>query len=335
MADTGILLINLGTPNDCTVKATRAYLKPFLLDPRVIDLPLLARWLLIRGIILPLRPRKSAKAYQKIWQKDGSPLLIHTQALAEKLQAELCDNYKVAFGMRYGDPSIAHALTQLKGLEKIIVLPLFPQYSSAATGSALEAFYRASLKDWNIPSIKTIHQFYQDPGFIESYARNIRQYYQPGPDKMLLLSYHGLPQRHIEKSECKAQCDKQGSCPKMNQDNAFCYRAQCYATSRAIAKALKLKEDDYRVSFQSRLGKIPWIVPYTDHILKDLRKEGIKHLCVACPSFVADCLETLEEINLELREDWQAQGGTSFSMVPCLNSDDYWVEALAKMLALD
>jgi ferrochelatase len=332
LSKTGILLVNLGTPEATDTPSVRRYLREFLSDPRVIDLPFLLRWLLLNGVILPFRPRRSSEAYQKIWTEQGSPLLVNSQALARDLAAKLGDAYQVALGMRYGHPSIPFAIEQLKDCHQIQVLPLFPQYSSAATGSAIEKVLMTIAKQENIPSISVIHDFYDHPAFISVYADLIRRALGDKKPDVLLFSYHGLPERHVKKV-CRATCDMQHACPDISLSNASCYRAQCYKTSRLLAEALALSENDYHVAFQSRLGRTPWIQPYADHMLATLAKSGVKHIAIACPSFVADCLETLEEMGLRATEEWLALGGEQLTLIPCLNAEENWVEAVAGILA--
>ena len=329
----GVLLINLGTPDQCNVPAVRRYLKEFLSDPRVIDIPAPARWLLLHAVILPFRPKKTTAAYQQVWTNAGSPLLSNTLALKTALSEKLGEGYVVAMGMRYGNPSIASALDQLKTCTDLFILPLFPQYSSAATGSALEKTLSLLSQQWNIPNITTLHDFYDHPGFIKAYAARIKPYLDAQKIERLIFSYHGLPVRHIEKSQCAAHCDKQENCPAMNDDNQYCYRAQCYATSNAIAHALGLSAEQYIVSFQSRLGRTPWIKPYTDELLLALSQKNIRHIAIVSPSFVADCLETLEEIAIRGKEQWEDLGGKTFIAIPCLNEDPLWVEALVELVS--
>lgn len=310
----GILLINLGTPDAPTVPAVRRYLDEFLSDPYVITLPKLLRDILVKGIILPTRPKKSAHAYQQIWTDSGSPLLVHSKALKNKLQEKLGGNYQVALGMRYANPTIESAVLELQqsNCGKVIVLPLFPQYSGAATQSAIDCAMRAFAKLNYTPSMHVIEDFHQDDFYIQAISKMIGDALYKNPSDFLLLSYHGLPQRQI--------------------DSHKNYQAQCFTTSLRIAQALGLSSENYATSFQSRLGLAKWIQPYTDNVVKDLRKKGIKKLTVACPSFVADCLETLEEINMRLREQWLELGGESFEMIPCLNAEDEWVESLSRWL---
>ncbi len=329
MKKTGILLINLGTPDHCDRKSVYRYLTEFLNDPRVIDLPTIVRWLLVNVLIVPFRAGKAAHAYQQIWTKAGSPLLEHSKALKQALQNKLGGAYQVALGMRYGNPSIESALATLTDCHTIHVIPLFPQYSSAANGSAIEKTLNLISKQWNIPAIHVWRDFYEQPAFVAASADLIKQTMDQHKVDVVLFSYHGLPERHISKSACKAACDHVHACPVMDVNNQFCYRAQCYASTRAIAKQAGLTDQQYRIAFQSRLGRTPWIKPYTDVLLPELIQQGVKNIAVVCPSFVADCLETLEEVNIRLREQWRALGGESFQYVPCVNDHPIWVAGLA------
>ena len=329
---TGILLINLGTPDLCTPRAVYAYLKQFLNDPRVIDLPGLLRWVLVNALIIPLRYKKSTQAYRQVWTSKGSPLLVYGQALVEALKQRLPEDFSIELGMRYGNPSIESALTKLRHCQKIIALPLFPQYSSAATGSAIEDLLTHLSSSWNIPDLSVISSFYDNPGFIQAYAQIIREALADKKIDRLIFSYHGLPERHLNKSGCQASCSRVEPCPALGPLNAYCYRAQCYESSALIAAALGMQASDYSVSFQSRLGRTPWIKPYTDELLPELRRQKIKSIALVCPSFVADCLETLEEMNMQAREQWQQIGGEEFIMIPCLNDHPFWVNALAQLL---
>lgn len=315
MPKTGILLVNLGTPDQPDTASVRRYLKDFLSDPRVVDLPAPIRWLLLRLIILPFRPARSSKAYQQIWTKAGSPLLVNSQTFADALATRLGDAYHVALGMRYGSPNMVDALTQLKDCEQIKVLPLFPQYASATTGSVLEQVLRQLAPLPNIPGLTLINAFYNDPGFISAYAQMIKKTLGETKPDMLLFSYHGLPERQLKKS-----------------GGQFCYREQCYETSRLLAEALGLSETQYLVVFQSRL-RGAWTKPYLDETLIRLARKGVKNIAIACPSFVADCLETLEEIDLRATNKWRRLGGERLIRVPCLNADEAWVEAVRAFLA--
>lgn len=327
----GILLLNLGTPDDCTTSAVRRYLAEFLMDPFVVDIPVVIRWLLVHGIILRTRPKQSAEAYQAIWTDQGSPLLIYSQQLTERCQQHLGEEYHVELGMRYGKPNIASAVAKLKHCEKITVLPLFPQYSLAATESALDAARQAVAKQAYAGEVDYIQDFFDETGFIESWVALIQQYRHK--DHFVLFSYHGLPVKQVHKAAgCQSFCDQKGACPPVTEKNQQCYRAQCYATTHAVVKQLQLQPDQYAVGFQSRLGRIPWIPPYTDELLPVLFQQGVRRLSIACPSFVVDCLETLEEIGMRAKEDWLALGGESFQLLPCLNESEHFSQALVNFL---
>lgn len=332
---TGLLLINLGTPTAPSVDAVRAYLDEFLMDPYVIDLPYMLRYALVKGIILRTRPQASAQLYQSVWMEEGSPLLVLSLHFKTALQQLLAEDCVVELGMRYGTPSIDSALEKLmqQPLKELIVLPLFPQYSQAATLSAIECFKRAAQK-YTLPPTRIIEDFYNHPAFIEAYAALISEHLDLEQHQHLLMSYHGLPVKHLEKTGCQhvgKQCFDAIGCPRISAQNQQCYRAQCFATTRLLAAQLQLKPNQYSVSFQSRLGKTPWIKPYTDLHLEDLYAQGIRKLAVACPSFVTDCLETLEEIALRAKEQWMELGGESFTAIPCLNSSELWLRAVAKI----
>lgn len=330
-----LLLINLGTPDEPSVKAVRRYLDEFLMDPFVVDIPYPLRFLLVKGIILNTRPKASAALYQKIWFEDGSPLLVYSVQLVEALRQALPEDTVVELGMRYGNPSITSALEKLMGHhpDELTVLPLFPQYSQAATESAIQAFIRA-YKKFSGPTPRIIRDFYAHPAFIQAYSDIIKEHFHPEQHEHLLMSYHGLPVKHLEKIDCafvNTQCKTHHPCPVVSVDNRHCYRAQCYATSRAIAQSLQLSDHQYSVSFQSRLGKTPWIKPYTDFHLSDLYNKGIRKLAIASPSFVADCLETLEEIAMQAREQWLELGGESLQVIPCLNTHAAWIRAIQEL----
>lgn len=323
----GLLLINIGTPDSPKRHDVRNYLKQFLSDPRVLDIPTIARWILLYGFILPFRPKKSAAAYQQIWTEQGSPLLVNSKIFAEQLQEKLGHKTIVSLGMRYGNPSIASAIDHLSMCDKIIVLPLFPQYSSAATGSALEQVLKIYAKKINIPQLQIIQNFYHQDFFINPYAELIKKNMIQFSPEFTLFSYHGLPQRQVDNSGCDTLiCDRQQNCPKMSEKNHYCYRAQCYATTALLAKTLSLEETQYTTSFQSRLGKTPWIKPYTDKILQQLIDRGIKRLAVVCPAFTVDCLETLEEVSIRLKDQWLSLGGEAFQYIPCLNTETAWID---------
>jgi ferrochelatase len=333
---TGVLLLNLGTPDSPSVPDVRRYLREFLQDPRVIDINPLGRWLLLNLLILPFRPAKSAKAYQSIWGERGSPLLFHSQDLAAGVARALGPGYVVELGMRYGQPSIASALTRLRAADpgKIVVLPLFPQYSSAASGSALERVYQIVGQEWNVPAVETIAPFYDDPGFIDAFAQVAKRHLTAFRPDFVLFSYHGLPERHMHKSDpTGAHCLKSATCcDAIVPANRNCYRAHCYATTRALVAQLGLGPEGHSVSFQSRLGRTPWIHPYTDMVLPELAKAGRKRLAVMSPAFVADCLETVEEIGIRAKEQWRSLGGEDLVLVPSLNAEPAWISAVARLV---
>ena len=310
----GVLLINLGTPDDASVKSVRRFLREFLCDPRVIDLPTWLRWPLVNLVILPFRSRKSTRAYQKIWREGGSPLRIYSQQLADKVQQKLGTSYVVALGMRYGSPSIQSALQILlrTPVSKIRVLPLFPQYSSASTGSAIAEVERQLKLQHSVIPLETQNAFYHNPDFIQQYAKQMASHIREQSIDHLLFSYHGLPQRHVDQHD---------------------YRAQCYQTTQQLANALNLSPTFYSTAFQSRLGRAPWIQPYTHVMLETLAKQGVKNICVVCPSFVADCLETLEEIGIRAKAQWKSLGGDTLTLIPCLNAQEEWVDVIVKWVA--
>ncbi len=332
----GVLLVNLGTVSSPRVGDVRRYLREFLSDPRVLDISRAARWALVHGVILPFQSRTTAAAYAKIWSTAGSPLLVHSLAQRDGVAKQLGPGFVVELGMRYGAPSIADALQRLlrARAERITVVPLFPQFAAASTGSALARVFQLAARTWNAPQLSTLGPFHMHPSFIDALAAVTAPALDAfGPDHVL-LSYHGLPERQIRKSDpsgrhCLIEAD---CCASVSRVNSSCYRAQCFATSRALATALALSRGAYSVSFQSRLGRTPWIKPYTDVVLPELAAGGIRRLAVACPSFVADCLETLEEIGIRARAQWRELGGEQLCLVPCLNADPLWIESLARMI---
>jgi protoporphyrin/coproporphyrin ferrochelatase len=335
-ATTGVLLINLGTPRAPETGAVRAYLRQFLTDPRVIDIPAVPRALIVYLTILPTRPQKSAAAYKKIWGPRGSPLLAESRDLAEKVAAALGPAYAVELGMRYGEPSIPGALERLiaRGAARVVVAPLYPQYSAAATASSIDEVMRASRAHWDVPPLLTLEPFYDDPGFIRAFEAVARPVLEASRPDHVVMSFHGLPERQIKKSDATgAHCLASASCcDAIVPANRSCYRAHCFATARLLAERLGLDATGYTVCFQSRLGRNPWIRPYTDFVLPELAAKGHKRLAVLCPAFVADCLETLEEVAIRGREQWLSLGGEELVLVPSLNSSPAWVEAVSAMV---
>lgn len=334
-ARVGVLLLNLGTPDAPRPAEVRRYLREFLSDPRVIDINPVGRWLLLNLMILPLRPRRSAEAYAKIWGPDGSPLLTNGHALRDAV-AERLSEIPVALAMRYGSPSIGEGLDELhaRGCDHVVVLPLYPQYASSSTGSSVEAVYREAGRRWNTPFVSVVPPFYDDLRFVEAFA----QVGQPVLDTLapdhVLMSFHGLPERHMQKSDPTGRhcLQSDGCCEKLVDANRNCYRAQCFATARALAGRLGLPEAKWSVSFQSRLGRTPWIRPYTDERIVELARAGVQRMAVFCPAFVADCLETLEEIGMRAQADFQAAGGEALQLVPSLNAHPAWVDAVVGLV---
>jgi len=334
----GLLLINLGTPDSPTTGAVRRYLREFLGDPRVLDMNRFGRWLLLNLIILPTRPAKSAHAYRQVWDAvRGSPLLYHSQDLAVAVEAKLGGDWKVVLGMRYGAPSIEHALRQLvaAGVDRVVVLPLFPHTASSSSGSALEELYRVAGARLTVPRLAVVPAFHDDDGFLAAEAAVARPVLATLKPEHTLLSFHGLPERHMRAADPSGtHCLASPSCcATLTATNRDCYRAQCYATARALAARLDLgvEGEGWSVSFQSRLGRVPWIKPYTDVVLPELAARGIKRLAVMCPAFVADCLETVEEIGLRAAAQWKAAGGEELVLVPSLNASPRWVDAVAAL----
>ncbi len=314
----------------------RRYLREFLSDPRVLDIDPLLRTLLLNLVILPSRPRKSAAAYRTIWSPTrGSPLLYHSRDLAEAVRRRLGQPWRVELAMRYGHPGIAPALRRLQGAgaSRIYALPLYPQYATSSTGSCLEAIYRAAASLTVPAPITILPAFYDDPGFIRASAALAAEALEGERCEHVLFSFHGLPERQVVAADFGGtHClEHPGCCEAITPASRFCYRAQCYATARALAAALELEEGRWSVSFQSRLGREPWIRPFTDERVPELAGQGVRRLAVICPSFVADCLETLEEIGLRAREAFRAAGGEELVLAPCLNSDPRWADAVADM----
>ncbi len=334
MTRTGVLLINLGTPDAPTPEAVGRYLREFLMDGFVIDIPAPLRWFLVNVLIVPRRKYQSAAAYQKVQMPDGSPLLVYTRALAQKVAGELGDEYVVEFAMRYGSPSIRSTLAKLKDqkVDRIIVLPLYPQYAESSFETAVVETKRSAKEVGCSDPLTFLPPFYDRPEFIEAFVSRIRQALADHNPEHLVLSFHGLPERHVTKLHPQHCLRSANCCEQIGPSNQNCYRAQCFSTARALARQLGLNEEGYTVSFQSRLGRAKWISPPTEEVLAELARSGKKRISVACPSFVADCLETVEEIAIRGRETFIAAGGTDLHLVPSLNDEPVWVKALAAMI---
>lgn len=330
---TGVLLVNLGTPVSPHPYAVFRYLNEFLTDERVIDLPWLQRQLLVRGFIVPTRARQSAKLYRQIWTEQGSPLLMHGKSVTAKLQEVLGDSFSVALAMRYQFPSIAEGLEKLKNekVDEIIIVPLFPQYASSTTGSVHQMVMK-TLQNWLVvPKLIFINHFYDHPALIEAFYQRGMQYSLSSYDHVL-FSFHGLPERHIRKADREGNCLSSNCCQRSCAKNSHCYKAQCYGTATALALKLGLKNDAYTICFQSRLGKEPWLQPYTSDVLQALALKGYKRLLVFCPSFVCDCLETTCEITHEYGNEFKKMGGDELQLVEGLNSHPAWIEALRSLI---
>ena len=332
---TGVLAIQLGTPDSPKTSDVRRYLSEFLNDPRVIDLPWLGRKLLVNGIIVPFRAPKSAKVYKELWELgDGaSPLITHTEKTVQKLQHRFNDEVTVHLAMRYQNPSMYDVLEQMRkeNYDRIIILPLFPQYASATSGSAIDLAMRLIRKWWVIPEVVAINQFWDAEGYIDSVVDRAQSFDLKAYDH-ILFSYHGLPDRHVDKVyEGSDVCTDQPCETEVNDRNKFCYKATCYATTRLIAEKLGIQETAYTVCFQSRLDK-KWLTPFADKVVIEQAEKGAKKLLVFSPAFVADCLETLIEIGDEYQEIFEEKGGEKVQLVPSSNDHDRFVDALEELI---
>ncbi len=326
----GILLVNLGSPDSTKTKDVRKYLDEFLMDERVIDIAYWKRYLLIKGIILNTRPKKSAAAYKKIWWKEGSPLVVISERFTKKVAEKL--HIPVALGMRYGSMSIKKGIQELhdQGVEEILLIPLYPHYAMSSYETVVEKAKEVNRDDFPNIKINTLPIFYNNEAYINAMSTNIKNHLEGFDYDHILFSYHGIPERHILKSDItKSHCKIDGSCCNTPSiAHKTCYRHQCFETTRLIVEKLELKEGTYSNSFQSRLLKDPWLKPYTDFELEKFPKEGKKKLAVITPAFVSDCLETLEEIAMEGKVEFLKAGGESYKHIPCMNDNDDWVDAL-------
>jgi len=330
----GVLLVNLGSPKSPTPKDVKPYLEEFLMDERVIDVPKWFRSFLVKGIILKTRPKKSAKAYQKIWWDEGSPLIVLSERLQEKVASKT--SVPIVLAMRYGQPSIASGLAELhaKGVDEVLLIPLYPQHAMATTETIL--VLAEEIRAAHYPDMRFTHlpAFYHHADYIRVLSHAIQEYLQDKPWEHLLFSYHGVPERHIRKSDItKSHCKIDGQCCQTKSDaHAFCYRHQCYETTRQVAEYLELREGTFSTSFQSRLAGDKWLRPYTDKTVEEFAKNGTKKLAVVTPAFISDCLETLEEIGMEAKEDFEEKGGEEMHVVPCINDRDDWVNVLSRWI---
>lgn len=334
---TGLLLVNLGTPDSPERGDVRRYLRQFLSDPRVIDIAAWKRWLVLNLFILPFRPKASGEAYEQVWTDRGSPLLFHGIDLRDQVRRRLGDEVVVELAMRYGNPSIASAFDRFaeQDVRRIVVFPLYPHYASSSTGSSLEAIYEEAGRRWNVPSLAVVPPFYAHPAFIEARAALAAPWIEAHSPEHLFFSFHGLPERHVTKSDLTGgHClESPGCCDQIVAANADCYRAQCFATARLLAERLGLEDGRWEVCFQSRLGRDPWIRPYTDERIVEVAESGVKRAMILSPAFVADCLETLEELGLRAAEDFEKHGGEELVLVPSLNATDVWSDTVVQLAA--
>lgn len=333
----GLLLINLGSPDAATTSAVRRYLRQFLMDRHVIDNHWIVRAMLVHGIIAPLRAPKSAHAYQSVWRDDGSPLIHFSRRFAMEVAKNT--DVKVELAMRYGQPSVRSAVVKLKaaGVNDLKVVPLYPQFAKSSSLTAMEEVSKEIRRHrWNA-RVKFLQDFYDQPEWIGNLAEKIHTEQTAFRADHLLMSYHGLPQHHVQQFDRSGTyCLKQSNCcDQIATVNRWCYRAQCFATSRALVRALEWPVQKLSISFQSRLGRRPWIRPYSDQVIVELARAGVRRLLVTCPSFVADCLETLEEVAIRLRRDFIAAGGEDLRLVTALNDSSHWAQDFVQMIARD
>jgi len=331
----GVLLVNLGSPDSTDTNDVRDYLDEFLMDERVIDLPKWFRTFLVKGIILKTRPKKSAKAYRKIWWKEGSPLIVLSEHLQDKVQKKV--SVPVALAMRYGNPSIKKGLEDLKaqGVNEVLLVPLYPQFAMATTETILVLAEQLQKVHFPEMELTALPPFYNHPDYIRVLATSIQEALQGKNWEHLLFSYHGVPERHIRKSDVtKSHCKMDGKCCFTDSPaHAYCYRHQCEMTTQKVADYLELKEGSYSSSFQSRVSILgSWLKPYTDKTVEEFAKKGTQELAIATPAFVSDCLETLEEIGMEAAEDFEDNGGKKLHVIPCINDREDWVNVLSRWI---
>lgn len=332
MNKTGVLLINLGTPDSPSVGNVRSYLSQFLNDPRVIDIPWLARKILVNLIIVPFRAPKSAKIYKELWTDNGSPLLYYSERAKELLQQQLGASYEVHLAMRYKNPSIPSVLEKMRkaNYQKITVLTMFPQYASASTGSALEEVMRVVSKWWVIPEIKFLSQYFDHPLYIKAFVERGRKYDLSKYDHVL-FSYHGLPERQVDKVYDEGLCKDHDCENGITEENKYCYKAVSYETTRLIASQLGISKEKYTVCFQSRLDE-KWLKPFSDKVVEDCAKKGMKNILVFSPAFTADCLETIIEIGQEYQEIFHKNGGEKVQLVESLNDHPTWIQCMKELV---
>lgn len=332
---TGFLLINVGTPDEPTTSSVRRYLRQFLSDGRVIDVNPVSRWLLLNLFILPFRPAKSAAAYRKVWTDAGSPLRVYSEALVGELRKRIPEA-RFELAMRYGQPSIAAGIGKLfaAGVQRLVLVPMYPHYAASSTGTSLAEAYRVLSEPFAARGADAVPAFFDRDEYLDAFVAVGRPILDREQPDHVLFSYHGLPERQLRKGDPTGQhcLVKSDCCATITDVNRDCYRAQAFATSRSLIARLGLDPARTSTAFQSRLGRTPWIRPFTDELLVELPKKGIKKLVVFCPAFVADCLETLEEIGIRAAESWRAAGGESLTLVPSLNASPAWVDGMEKLV---
>ena len=330
MSKQGIILINLGSPDSTDVGDVRRYLRQFLMDGKVLDAPYPIRFCIVHFAILPSRPKESAEAYKKIWQPEGSPLVISSRAIRDAMEQRFPDAV-VELAMRYQNPSVESAIEKLKeqGVTDVAVVPLFPHYAMSSYESAVERVKVVAKKMSPQMQLNVVPPYYDDPDYIDALVDRSAEYLNQDYDQ-LLFSFHGIPERHLKVSDpCGSHCMSSADCCSGDHpSHATCYRAQCFKTMKAFVKKAGIPEEKYTYAFQSRLGKEPWLKPYTDLVVDGMPAKGIKKLLVICPVFISDCLETIEEIGMRAKEDFVKAGGESLQLIPCLNEHRRWLDAL-------
>ncbi len=330
----GVLLVNLGSPESPTPKDVKPYLDEFLMDKYVIDVPFLLRALLVRGIILQTRPKKSAAAYKKIWWDEGSPLIVLSKRMKAKVEQNV--SVPVSLAMRYGNPSIESGLQELshKGVTEVLLFPLYPQHAMASTVTILVLAEELRKKKFPHMNFTIVPAFYNQKDYIRELSNSIKRHLEGFDYDHLLFSYHGIPERHIRKTDVtKSHCKIDGSCCNTpSPAHEFCYRHQCYETTKQVVEFLGIEEGKYSQTFQSRLAGDKWLTPYTDVEINKMPEKGIKKLAVVTPAFVSDCLETLEEIAMEANHEFKEHGGEEFLAIPCLNDGDDWCKTLSRWI---
>ena len=331
MLNPGVLLLNLGSPDSPSVSDVRKYLDQFLMDERVIDYPDWQRSLIVKGLILPTRPKNTAEAYEKIWTEQGSPLVVTSKAQRDLLQKKL--DIPVALGMRYGNPSTSSAVESLiqKGVDDFLIFPLYPHYAMSSFETAYQEAIKA-IRKW-LPQAQTLLMppFYREAGYIQAMAASIEPYIKDGDFDRLIFSFHGIPERHLCKTDpSKGHCLSENCCLTPHPAHHTCYKHQCVITTHLLIQTLGIPKEKCLQTFQSRLGRSPWLQPYSDQVIDQLAEDGIKKIRVVCPSFVTDCLETLEEIGMTAKESFESKGGTELKLIPCLNENPIWIDYLAQ-----